>query len=116
MAGIFQHLLEAISRILQATLQGTRTKVKLARDVAHFGTAPHELLLYDGTHPVGESILPVVLLQFRINLRGQHQQQVCIAGDEGDLSVRGAEDNRVARPTKDDRTTEMALQRFLVGS
>jgi hypothetical protein len=69
---LFENLVEAVACVLQTALQRSGTDVELARDIVDFGPAAGELPLDGGAHTLGESLLPLVLLQFFIKLRGEH--------------------------------------------
>jgi hypothetical protein len=74
MAGLLQNLLEAVARLLQATLQGPGTDVEFAGDFLHFGTTTGKFFLDGGTDTLGEGFLALMPLQFLIELRREDRQ------------------------------------------
>src|SRR5688500_13609151 len=94
--GFVEQSLEGEAAVGQATLQSARTQSQLPGDVLNRRALTGEHSLEHTFHLVTDGQLRAARVQFRIELRAEHREQLRIMRDEWTVEVAGTEDQRIA--------------------
>ena len=113
MPRLVKYALKAGAGFPQATLQGTGTHVQITRNVFNRGAVPGQLVLNGAAHQFQKAVVVRrALLEFLLELRGEHFEQFGIASHKRKSRVTGTKDHGVTRFATEDRTAEKPLQGF----
>src|ERR1700690_2269804 len=87
MPGFIENTLETGACFLQPSLQCPWARVKVARDILHIRSLSRQPLLDRSPGQFDKAVLAAMLLEFLLELRRKHFQQLSIPRDEGTCSI-----------------------------